>query len=230
MTELPQRDAIWREDIRRRFLAVDTSNVADVLDTLGLPDQGLAPQFTPYPATTGRLAGFAYTIRGQMTPFPLGGDAEKMKACQGVSPGEVTVWSGDGEGICYFGELIAIGMKEKGCVGALVDGGIRDIRWIGEQAFPVYARYRTPVQSIGRWKVNASQVPVLMRGATSRYVEIKPGDFILADDDGAIVIPAERIEEVLVEAERLTAVEVNIRRELSRGLSLADALAKYGHV
>lgn len=230
MTELPQRDAVWREDIRRRFLAVDTSNVADVLDTLGLPDQGLAPQFTPYPATTGQLAGFAYTIRGQMTPFPLGGDAEKMKACQGVSPGEVTVWSGDGEGICYFGELIAIGMKEKGCVGALVDGGIRDIRWIGEQAFPVYARYRTPVQSIGRWKVNASQVPVLMRGATSRYVEIKPGDFILADDDGAIVIPAERIEEVLAEAERLTAVEVNIRRELSRGLSLADALAKYGHV
>lgn len=230
MTELPQRDAVWREDIRRRFLAVDTSNVADVLDTLGLPDQGLAPQFTPYPATTGRLAGFAYTIRGQMTPFPLGGDAEKMKACQGVSPGEVTVWSGDGEGICYFGELIAIGMKEKGCVGALVDGGIRDIRWIGEQAFPVYARYRTPVQSIGRWKVNASQVPVLMRGATNRYVEIKPGDFILADEDGAIVVPAERIEEVLVEAERLTAVEVDIRQELSRGLSLADALAKYGHV
>ncbi len=230
MTELPQRDATWREDIRRRFLAVDTSNVADVLDTLGLPDQGLAPQFAPYPATTGRLAGFAYTIRGQMTPFPLGGDAEKMKACQGVSPGEVTVWSGDGEGICYFGELIAIGMKEKGCVGALVDGGIRDIRWIGEQAFPVYARYRTPVQSIGRWKVNASQVPVLMRGATSRYVEIKPGDFILADEDGAIVIPVERIEEVLVEAERLTAVEVKIRHELSRGLSLADALAKYGHV
>jgi len=230
MTELPQRDATWREDIRRRYLAVDTSNVADVLDTLGLPDQGLAPQFAPYPATTGRLAGFAYTIRGQMTPFPLGGDPEKMKACQGVSSGEVTVWSGDGEGICYFGELIAIGMKEKGCVGALVDGGIRDIRWIGEQAFPVYARYRTPVQSIGRWKVNASQVTVLMRGATSRYVEIKPGDFILADEDGAIVIPAERIEEVLAEAERLTAVEVSIRQELSRGLSLADALAKYGHV
>ncbi|WP_082613873.1 RraA family protein [Bosea sp. Root483D1] len=230
MTEQPQRDATWREDIRRRYLAVDTSNVADVLDTLGLPDQGLAPEFAPYPAATGRLAGFAYTIRGQMTPFPLGGDAEKMKACQGVSPGEVTVWSGDGEGICYFGELIAIGMKEKGCVGALVDGGIRDIRWIGEQAFPVYARYRTPVQSIGRWKVNASQVPVLMRGATSRYVEINPGDFILADEDGAIAIPADRIEEVLVEAERLTAVEVSIRQELSRGLSLADALAKYGHV
>ena len=194
-------DAAWGEEIRRRYLNVDTSNVADVLDTLGLLNQGLAPEFTPYPATTGRLAGFAYTIRGQMTPFPLGGDADKMKACQGVSPGELTVWSGDGEGICYFGELIAIGMKEKGCVGALVDGGIRDIRWIGQLQFPVYARYRTPVQSIGRWKVNACQVPVLLRGATSRFVEVRPQDFILADEDGGIVIPAEHIEQVLWEAE-----------------------------
>lgn len=230
MTEIAPLDAAKREELRQRYLAVDTSNVADVLDTLGLPDQGLAPQFQPYPAEAGRLAGFAYTIRGQMTPFPLGGDADKMNACQGVSPGEITVWSGDGEGICYFGELIAIGMKEKGCVGALVDGGIRDIRWIAEQNFPVFARYRTPVQSIGRWKVNACQVPVLLRGATGRYVEINPGDFILGDEDGAIVIPADVVEKVLIEAERLTAVEISIRQELSRGLPLADALAKYGHV
>jgi hypothetical protein len=45
-------------------------------------------------------------------------------------------------------------MKERGCVGALVDGGIRDIRWIADQDFPVFARYRTPVQSIARWKAS----------------------------------------------------------------------------
>jgi 4-hydroxy-4-methyl-2-oxoglutarate aldolase len=219
-----------KESIRQRFLAVDTSNVADVLDTLGLMNQGLAPAFGPYPSNAGQLAGWAYTIRGQMSPYPLGGDADKMQACQGVSAGEVTVWSGDGEGICYFGELIAIGMKERGCVGALVDGGIRDIRWIGEQKFPVYARYRTPVQSIGRWKVNGCQVPVMMRGATSKFVEVSPGDFILGDDDGAIVIPAGIVEKVLVEAERLTAIEVAIRKELLAGLNLAEALKKYGHV
>jgi 4-hydroxy-4-methyl-2-oxoglutarate aldolase len=66
-----------------------------------------------------------------MVPYLLGGDPEKMVACNDVSPGAVTVWSGDGEGIRYFGELIAIGMKKHGCVGALVDGGIRDLRWIG---------------------------------------------------------------------------------------------------
>jgi 4-hydroxy-4-methyl-2-oxoglutarate aldolase len=224
------RSADEKESIRQRFLAVDTSNVADVLDTLGYPNQGLSSAFLPYPSDAAKLAGWAYTIRGQMTPYPLGGDAEKMSACAGVAPGEVTVWSGDGEGICYFGELIAIGMKERGCVGSLIDGGIRDIRWIGAQNFSVFARYRTPVQSIGRWKVNGWQIPVSIRGAVSQWVEVSPGDFILGDEDGVIVIPQAIVESVLLEAETLTANERSIRQELQQGLSLADALAKYGHV
>ncbi|HVR51133.1 MAG TPA: RraA family protein [Pseudorhodoferax sp.] len=223
-------NAQHKEDIRQRYLRVDSSNVADVLDERGLLDQGLAPEFAPYPASAGRLAGWAYTIRGQMTPFPMGGDADKMAACQGLAAGEISVWSGDGEGICYFGELIAIGMKERGSVGALVDGGVRDVRWIAEQNYPVYARYRTPVQSIGRWKVNGCQVPVLLRGATSKFVQVNPGDFILADEDGAIVIPAGHVEPVLLQAERLTEKESAIRRELKAGLQLADALKKFGHV
>jgi regulator of RNase E activity RraA len=219
-----------KEEIRLRYLEVDTSNVADVLDGMNLLQQGLAADFGPYPDTCKRMAGWAYTIRGQMTPYPQGGDADKMAACQGLSPGEISVWSGNGEGICYFGELIALGMKEKGCTGALLDGGIRDVRWIGEHAFPVFARYRTPVQSIGRWKVNACQVPVYMRGHDGGNVIVRPGDFILCDDDGAIVIPIEHVESVLLESERLTQVEKNIRIEIANGLGLGDALKKYGHV
>ncbi|MEI6301812.1 MAG: RraA family protein [Betaproteobacteria bacterium] len=219
-----------KEQIRLRYLKVDTSNVADVLDGMGYLNQGLSPHFSPYPANAGRIAGWAYTIRGQMTPYAMGGDADKMKACQGLSAGEISVWSGDGEGICYFGELIAIGMKERGCAGALVDGGIRDIRWIGDHGFPVFAKYRTPVQSIGRWKVTACQVPVFVRGAGASHIIVQPGDFILGDDDGVIVIPADVAEKVLVEAERLTEVEKNIREELRKGMTLAEALAKFGHV
>ena len=219
-----------KEEIRLRYLEVDTSNVADVLDSMNLLQQGLAADFGPYPDTCKRMAGWAYTIRGQMTPYPQGGDADKMAACQGLSPGEISVWSGNGEGICYLGELIALGMKERGCTGALLDGGIRDVRWIGEHGFPVFARYRTPVQSIGRWKVNACQVPVYMRGHDGGNVTVRPGDFILCDDDGAIVIPIEHVEAVLLESERLTQVEKNIRIELANGLSLGDALKKYGHV
>jgi len=218
------------ESVRRRYLRVDTATVADVLDVMGLPDQGLAPDFTPYPASAGKLAGWAYTIRGKMARYAGSGDPRKMRAVDGVGRGHITVWSGEGRGVCFFGELIALGMKRRGCAGALVDGGIRDIEWIARQRFSVYARYRTPVQSIGRWRVTAWQVPVDMPGATKKRVSVMPGDFVLADTDGVIVVPARLAEKVLVEAERLTRKEVRIRRELDRGATLADVLARYGHV
>lgn len=219
------------EAVRRRFLDVDTSNVADVLDQLGLHHQGLDPAFAPRPADAGRLAGWAFPIRGQMTPYAHdGGDPEKMQACAALTPGSVAVWSGGAEGVCLFGELIAIGMRERGCVGALVDGGVRDVAWIGRLDFPVYARYRTPIQSIGRWKVTAWDVPVSLPGATLRSVEVAPGDLVLADDDGAIVVPAAVVPDVLERAERMGAKEATIREELAAGLSLAEALARFGHV
>ncbi|MGQ0525795.1 MAG: RraA family protein [Betaproteobacteria bacterium] len=216
--------------IRQRYLKIDASTVADVLDTLGYQHQGIAPQFAPYPAGAGKLAGWAYTVCGEMRPYAGSGDPDKMKAVDGLKPGCVSVWSGSGEGICFFGELIALGMKHRGCTGALVDGGIRDIEWIAKQQFPVYARYRTPVQSIGRWKVTAWQVPAYLPGATKQHVIVNPGDFVLGDVDGVIVVPYDVVEKVLNEAERLTATEVRIRAELDAGATLEQVLAKYGHV
>jgi 4-hydroxy-4-methyl-2-oxoglutarate aldolase len=226
----PEAAKSRREALRRRYLKVDSATVADVLDAMGHPDQGLAASFGPYPADAGKMGGWAYTIRGQMTPYQSAGDPDKMQAVDGIGPGELSVWAGDGEGICYFGELIALGMKRRGCAGALIDGGIRDIGWIAKQKFPVYARYRTPVQSIGRWKVTAWQQPVYLPGATARRVSVRPGDFVLADVDGAIVVPAEIAEAVLLAAEKLTAKETKIRRELAAGATLAQVLKKYGHV
>jgi 4-hydroxy-4-methyl-2-oxoglutarate aldolase len=226
-----QLESAAAEQLRQRYLRVDTSNVADVLDGLGLPDQGLASSFTPYPGDAGKLAGWAYPIQGEMRDYPLDDrDPDKMNACAGLYPGSVSVWAGSGEGVCFFGELIAIGMKERGCAGALVDGGVRDVAWLGRLDFPVFARYRTPVQSIGRWKVVDSGAPVQLPGATTTSVEVRPGDFILADADGAIVIPAAVAEQVLARAEALGDTEVLIRSELENGLPLANALAKFGHV
>jgi regulator of RNase E activity RraA len=218
------------EAIRQRYLKVDAATVADVLDALGYLHQGLAPQFAPYPADAGKLAGWAYTICGEMRPYAGSGDPDKMKAVDGLKPGGVSVWSGAGDGVCFFGELIALGMKTRGGVGALVDGGVRDIEWIAKQKFPVYARYRTPVQSIGRWKVTGCEVPAYLPGATKQHVIVNPGDFVLADVDGVIVVPSEAVEKVLNEAERLTATEVKIRAELDAGATLEQVLAKYGHV
>ncbi len=219
-----------RERLRKRYLKVDTATVADVLDELGLRHQGLAAEFAPCSPAGATMGGWAYTIAGRMQAYAGRGDPRKMQAVDGIGPGELAVWAGRGRGICFFGELIALGMQRRGCAGALVDGGIRDIRWLARQRFPVFARYRTPVQSIGRWKVTAWQVPVDMPGATARRVRVCPGDFVLADIDGAIVVPARAAEAVLVEAERLTAREKRIRRELDRGATLERVLEKYGHV
>lgn len=59
---------------------------------------------------------------------------------------------------------------------------------------------------------------------------VRPGNFILGDEDGVIVIPLELAEQVLIESERLTRKEEDIRKELKAGLTLAEALAKFGHV
>jgi regulator of RNase E activity RraA len=219
------------ETLRRRYLGVDTSVVADVLDELGRPDQGLSSAFAPFPASAGAVAGWAFPISGQMRPSAIsGGDAAKMEACAAVTPGSLSVWSGAGEGVCFFGELIALGMQERGCVGALVDGGVRDVAWLGRHGFPVYARYRTPVQSIGRWGVTGYGATVSMPGATSRFVSVAPGDMVMADDDGAIVVPAALALEVVERAETMVARERSIRSELAGGLSLTEALARFGHV
>jgi len=225
-----QLDPESAEAVRQRYLKVDAATVSDVLDRLGYQHQGLAAAFVPYPENAGKLAGWAYTICGEMRPYSGGGDADKMKAVGGLKPGCVSVWSGQGDGVCFFGELIALGMKTRGCAGALVDGGIRDIEWIARQKFPVYARYRTPVQSIGRWKVTAWQVPAYLPGATKQHVIVNPGDFVLGDGDGVVAVPADAVEKVLNEAERLTATEVKIRAELDAGATLEQVLAKYGHV
>lgn len=223
MTETPDREVL-----RMRYLEVDTANVADILDSRGHPDQALAADFAPRSGS--RLAGWAYTINGEMSPGDEPTDPDKITACAGVGPGEITVWSGNGDGVCYFGELIALGMQQRGCAGAIVEGGIRDIAWLERAGFPVFATYRTPVQSIGRWHVTGHQRPVYLPGATVRRVTVRPGDFVLADEDGAIVIPSALCEEVLAEAERVTERERELRAALESGLSLRDTVDRYGPI
>lgn len=221
-------DPAEKLDIQQRFLHVDSANVADVLDDLGLTDQGVSPEIQSVSGT--RLAGWAYTIAGQMAPYSGSGDSRKMEACHGIGPSEVSVWSGDGRGVCYFGELIALAMAERGSVGALVDGGLRDTRALRGHGFPAFARYRSSVQSIGRWRVTDSNVPVYVGGATTSRVVVRPDDFVVADEDGAVVVPHEHVREVLERSEAITQSEGEVREALKGGMSLSDALRKFGHL
>lgn len=216
--------------LRDRFLAVDTTTVSDVLEKVGRFDQALSTALTPISPDQDKLAGFAYTVRMHLQPYEGPGDPDKMQAINGMTPGVVSVWAGDAEGMASFGELLALGMKVRGCMGIVVNGGVRDSAWIAKHGLPVYAKYRSPVQSIGRLKVTAYQVPIVMPGATSRRVEVVPGDFILGDADGVVVIPAAHIESVLAEAEKITEREKSIRTDIDSGAPLDIILKRYGRI
>jgi len=218
------------ELLRQRFLKVDTTTVSDVLEKVGLYDQALSTALVLIASGQPKVAGHAYTVRGQMMPYTGPGDPDKMQAIDGMTPGVVSVWAGDDEGMACFGELLALGMKVRGCVGIVVNGGVRDADWIARHGVPVYAKYRSPVQSIGRWKVTGCQIPVSMPGATSKRVAVAPGDFILGDGDGVVVVPAAHIPFVLDEAEKITERETRIRTEIDRGASLDIVLGRYGSV
>ncbi|KRQ29595.1 hypothetical protein AOT83_23850 [Mycobacteroides sp. H001] len=157
-------------------------------------------------------------------------DLAKVQACSEVQDGDITVWAGNGNGACFFGELIALGLQGLGCRGALIDGGVRDLAWLEQAGFATFSTYRTPVQSIGRWQVQSWAQSVLLPGATCRTVEVGPGDFILGDIDGVVVVPAAHVLPVLERAEAVTLRERGIRQGLKDGMSLQEAIARYGAI
>jgi 4-hydroxy-4-methyl-2-oxoglutarate aldolase len=217
-----------RAALVERYRVVDSANIADVLDALGFHDQALGAAFGP--VSGAGFAGFAFTLQGESGDLPRTKDELKFEACSSVGRGEVTVWAGGSAGGCYLGELIAVGLRERGCEGAVVEGAVRDVRWLEAAGFPVVATGRNPVQSMGHCRVVAYQTPILLPGAAGRDVEVHPGDLVRADEDGVVIVPAAVVEQVLEEAERLTDHEHEIRASLAEGLSLAECLARHGKV
>ena len=218
-----------REDVRRRFEALQTAVVCDVYDEHDREPTALANDLVRR-SGEGVFAGWAYGIAGQFAPDP-GADRRKLEAVDAMEPGQVAVWSGsDAHGICLFGDLIAATMQARGAVGAIVDGGFRDVAAIRATGFSVVARYSSPVQAVGRWRVTRVNEPITVRGAFGERVTVSPGDMILADEDGVVVVPAEEVVWVLEEAEAILAKEAEQREKGSAGMTALEMLDEYGHV
>ena len=108
------------------------------------------------------------------------------------------------------------------CAGAIIDGGIRDTKDILEQNFPIWYRYRTSNGALSRCKITGYQVPVAIEG-----IIVNPGDLILADVDGALVVPRSLVETVLQRAEKIERNEGEIKSWVDAGLP-ADEIHKRG--
>jgi regulator of RNase E activity RraA len=93
--------------------------------------------------------------------------------------------------------------------------------------FPVFARYRTPVEAFGRYTLINSQVPVRISGELVQAVTVNPGDFIFGEEDGVIVIPKDLTIKVLDECERIKGLEDQARRDFARGDDPVEVFQRY---
>jgi regulator of RNase E activity RraA len=113
--------------------------------------------------------------------------------------------------------------RQRGCTGAVLDGGVRDTSFILDMNFPVFCRFKCSASSIGRWSIRKFQIPIII-GET----QIVPGDFIVGDIDGVVVIPQGIAYNVLSEAEEVFTREKKMRAELRKGVGITEVHKKYG--
>ena len=198
--------------------------VADVLDHIGHREQTLDAAIRPL-WSGARLAGRIVPVRveasDEIPDLPYDGE---MAALDSLTPGDVPLYSVDAQTrAATWGELFSCGALGRGARGAIVDGLVRDAAQIEELAFPVFARGCSPLDTLGRAQVTAWGVEAVCGG-----VAVRPGDFVVADVDGIVVVPAGRIDDVLEAVKVKSRLEAGARDDLLSGMGVREVWDKYG--
>jgi 4-hydroxy-4-methyl-2-oxoglutarate aldolase len=128
--------------------------------------------------------------------------------------------------VAVWGGLMTAGAVANRHVGAVLDGGVRDLTEIRRDFdFPVYARAVSPGTTLGRYRTVASQVPVCVGG-----VMVHPGDIVVGDIDGVVIVPAAHADAVLAMAQEIDQRELEQAKLILSERSLRKGLAKYGRI
>jgi regulator of RNase E activity RraA len=143
-----------------------------------------------------------------------------------AKPGEVGVIVMEGTlDIAAMGNLMGTGAIERGMAGMVLDGAIRDVWDIRRMGLTVYARSTTPRTAVGHYATVAKNVPVDCAGVT-----VRPGDIIVADEDGVVVVPKERAEEVLKKAKEIDDRERGMFPFIKEHKSIQKAIELFGRI
>ena len=228
MESTPITEQMNMEEICERYKRLYAGAVYDVLEDLGYPDQALSHDLVALSPGM-RLAGLAFTVKGTVTAErDTEGRHQRMKmVCSMTHPCIEVRDRGTPFNVAIYGELSATTARAHGATGALIDGGTRDSGHLIRMGFPVFARYRCPIEAFGRYTMLKCQVPVRISGETTQTVEVHPGDFIFGEDDGVVVIPKDLILPVLHECERIKGLEDQARHDFARGDDPVEVFQRY---
>ena len=211
-------------DLTSRLDRCYTGVVHDVMRAMGLRDFTLPPELRPIlPAQ--RMAGPAFTIEG-MTDASADPHATLLAWTGLLSqapPGHVWVCQPNDREVAHMGELSAETLRNKGVRGCLVDGFARDIDFLLEIGFQTWCRGFTPRDIVGWWLPRAVGVDIQIGD-----VRIAPGDYLVADRDGAVRIPKALAPEVADKAEAAIATESLVRRAILDGVDPQEAYLRHG--
>jgi 4-hydroxy-4-methyl-2-oxoglutarate aldolase len=214
------RDLALIERLERLYPAV----VADCLDRLGVRTQVLEPHIRPL-YTDAKVAGYAATVHCVDVEAVPEDRADwyrgEMSAVDSLQPGDVMVVS-----TCrgsYWGELLATASRYRGARGLVADAYTRDTLALTKMQFPTFAAGIHCADSLGRIDVDAVGGPISCGG-----VAISPGDLVLGDNDGVVVIPASLGAEVIGLAEEKVSGEDLVRAKLAEGMPVSEAFRTYG--
>lgn len=206
------------ERIVSRYLKLYGALIFDVLEHMGFPDQAVSHELVPLTSDM-KLAGPAFTVKGTTTCEK--DESKRYKRLAMIKemsyPCIEVRDAGTPFHVALYGELSATTARAHGATGALVDGGIRDTSHLIRMGFPVFSRYRNPVEAFGRWMMLDYQVPIRVHGELRESLQVNPGDFIFGDFDGVMVIPKDVTLTVLEECERVMGIEDVARVEFARG-------------
>lgn len=217
-------DTIDTHELCERYEAVSTAAVNDVLREKGYIYQTLPNSILPLKDDM-KTAGIAFTIKGSKNLALEDEMQERAQMLQAIEPGSICVYdtSEDNES-AQWGEIMTMASKIRGCRGAIVDGGVRDTDRILEQDFPVFCRFRTSNGMLGRFRMISYQTPIRIG-----EVLIRPGDVIMGDIDGVIVVPRQMALDVLKKAEIIRDNEVEIKKMVLAGLTPVEVVNNGGY-
>lgn len=202
--------------------------VCDILDDLGLREQAMHQRLRPLlpDIRACGFAGCARTVRWMETDYIVESDPYGLEIdfMDSLGPGDVIVHSTDFGGTnAPWGELMTTLAKRRGAVGCVCDSQIRDTVQIIDMGFPVFYAGIRPLDSKGRARVMAYDVPVRCGD-----VLVQPQDYVFADHDGIVVIPHDVAAQVVTLAQIKISKESESRRDLLAGKSLREVFDTYG--